>query len=63
MKSDGTMTPAKRGEYRAALDRLQAIEARHREPKSNGEREPHYIARWVLDRWGDEDRKLLEADR
>lgn len=63
MKADGTMTPAKRGAYRAALDRIQAIAARYRESKSAGERELGRIARWVLDRWGEEDRKLLEADR
>ncbi|WP_406699518.1 hypothetical protein V5E97_11700 [Singulisphaera sp. Ch08] len=63
MKADGTMTPAKRREYRAALDRIHAVEARYQEPKSDGERELRRIARWVLDRWGDEDRKLLEADR
>ena len=32
---------------------------RHREPKSDGERELHRIARWVLDRWEGEDGELL----
>ena len=63
MKDRGELTPQKRAEYRAALDRLRAIEGRHREPKSDGERELHRIARWVLDRWGEEGRKLLEAAR
>ena len=51
MKARGELTPEKRAEYRAALDRLRAIERRHREPKSDGEKELHRIARWVLDRW------------
>ena len=54
MKERGDLTPKKRGEYRAALDRLRAIEGRHREPRSDGEKELHRIARWVLDRWADE---------
>ena len=63
MAAQGKLTPQKRGEYRAALDRLRTIEVRHREPGSDGERELHRIARWVLDRWGEEGRKLLEATR
>ncbi|SIO00569.1 Hypothetical glycosyl hydrolase 6 [Singulisphaera sp. GP187] len=63
MQAAGTMTPPKRGEYRAALDRIHAVEARYRESKSDGERELRRIARWVLDRWSVEDRKLLEDDR
>jgi hypothetical protein len=62
MKSQGRLTPQKRAEYRAALDGLRRIEGRHREPRSDGEKELHRIARWVLERWGEEDRKLLEAD-
>jgi hypothetical protein len=60
MASQGKLTPPKRAEYRAALDRLRAIEVRHREPRFEGERELHRIARWVLDRWGDEQQELLE---
>jgi hypothetical protein len=63
MSTQGVLTPQKKAEYRAALDRLRAIEVRHREPKSDGERELHRIARWVLDRWDEEGRKLLEATR
>ena len=63
MAAQGKLTPQKRGEYRAALDRFREIEDHHREPKSDGERELHRIARWVLDRWGKEGRKLLEATR
>jgi hypothetical protein len=60
MASRGTLTPQGRAEYRAALDRLRAVEARHREPRSDGERELHRIARWALDQWEAEDRKLLD---
>lgn len=60
MKARGKLTPPKRAEYRAALDRLRGIEARHREPRTDGEKGLHRIARWVLDRWEGEDGKLLE---
>jgi hypothetical protein len=61
MKDRGELTAKRRAEYRAALDRIRAIEDRPREPKSVGERELHRIARWMLDRWGEEDKKLLAA--
>jgi hypothetical protein len=60
MNRQGVLTPRKRAEYRAALERLQAIERRHRQQRSGGEQELHEIAAWVVDRWGEEDRKLLE---
>jgi hypothetical protein len=63
MKDRGELTPAKRDEYRTALDRLREIERRHREPRSDGEKELHRIARWVLVRWGDESGRLLEEPR
>jgi hypothetical protein len=63
MAAQGKLTPQKRVEYRRVLDQIRAIEMRHREPKSDGERELHRIARWVVDRWGEEERKLLEATR
>jgi hypothetical protein len=63
MEAQGRLTPQKRAEYRAALDRLRRIEGRHRAPGSDCERELHRIARWVIDRWGEEDRKLLDGDR
>jgi hypothetical protein len=63
MEARGDLTPQKRAEYRAALDRLRDVEARHRDPKSAGERELRRIAGWVLDRWGDRDRKLLDDGR
>lgn len=62
MKDRGALTAKKQAEYRAALDRLRVIEGRHREARSDGEKELHRIARWVLDRWGREERALLNAD-
>jgi hypothetical protein len=59
MKDRGELTPQKKAEYRAALDRLRAIEARHRPPKSEGEKELCRIARWVLDQSGGENVNLL----
>jgi hypothetical protein len=61
MNGRGELTATKQEEYRKALDRLQAIETRHRELRSNGERELHRITRWVLDRWGGEEQKLLAS--
>ena len=63
MKGRGELTPEKRAEYRAVLDRLRAIEARQVVQKWDGERELHRIARWVLNRWEGEDGKLLEEPR
>ena len=51
MKDKGELTAVKRDGYRRTLDQLRAIEGRHREPRSEGEKELHRIARWVLDRW------------
>ena len=59
MASQGTLTPERRAEYRASLDRLRAMEGRHREPKSDGEAELHRIARWVLDEWAGRGRSDL----
>ena len=50
MEGRGEWTPRKRADYRVALERLRAIERRHRDSKSDGEQELHRIARWVLDR-------------
>jgi hypothetical protein len=61
MVDQKVVTPAKRAEYRAALDRLRSIEQRHRDPQSHGEKEMHRIARWVLEQWGAENRRLLDA--
>jgi hypothetical protein len=60
MAAQGKLTPRKRSEYRAALERLRRIEGRHREPRSDGERELRRIARWVIDRWSEEDREEIE---
>ena len=62
LKDRGELTTKTKAEARAALDRLWAIERRHRESRSGGERELHRIARWVLDRWSEEDRRLLEEE-
>ena len=47
--------------YREALNQLRAVEARHREPRSEGEKEMHRIARWVLDQWTEENQRLLAS--
>ncbi|MDR3617723.1 MAG: hypothetical protein P4L85_00090 [Paludisphaera borealis] len=61
MAAQGELTNATRAEIRAALDRVRAIAARNQKPTTDGERELRRIAIWVLDRWGENDRKLLEA--
>ena len=60
MKAQTKLTPQKSLDYRTALDRLGSIARRHRETKSDGEKELHRIAVWVLDRWCEEERKLLD---
>jgi hypothetical protein len=62
MKDRGELTAKTRAEYRAALDRLRAIEMRHREPTTDAERALHRIARWMIDRWAEGDWRLLEAE-
>jgi len=63
MRDRGDLTPEKRDAYRRALDQLRAIEGRHREPRSDGEKELHRITRWVLDRWTEEEHKLLVSPK
>ncbi len=63
MAAQGKLTPKKRAEYRAGLERIRQIEARHRDPKSDGEKELHRIARWVVDQWRADGRLLDEAPR
>ncbi len=58
MASQGKLTPEKRAEYRAGLERIRQIEARHRNPKSDGEKELHRIAQWVVEQWRDEGKLL-----
>jgi hypothetical protein len=62
LKDRGELTTKTKAEARAALDRLRAIERRHHKPRSDGERELHRIATWVLDRWSDRDRRLLQGE-
>jgi hypothetical protein len=60
MKERGELSTKRRVEYREALDRLRAVVARQREPRSDGEKELHQISRWVLDQWKEEkDQNLL----
>jgi hypothetical protein len=61
MKERGNLSSSKRVEYREALDRLRAVEGRHREPKSEGEKELRRISRWVLDRWQGINNNVLNA--
>jgi hypothetical protein len=59
MSQRGELAPKKRAEYRRALGQVREIEGRHREPRSDGEKELYRIARWVLDRWVGESGTLL----
>ena len=63
MDGRGELTPTKRADYRAALERVRGIERRHREPTSFGEIELHRVAEWVIDQWQGEDRLILEPGR
>ena len=60
MKVQGMLTSDKRDEYRATLTKLRAIDERHQEAKSEGERQLLQIARWVLTQWTPENQALLE---
>lgn len=59
MASQGVLTAERKHKYRAALDRLGEIEVRHRGATSDGEKQLHRIAKWVLDRWGHAEREPL----
>lgn len=61
MKAQGALTPKKRDEYRAALTKLQAMEERHREATSEGERQLLRIAQWVLAQWEGDNQAILEG--
>jgi hypothetical protein len=63
MRDRGDLSPEKRSEYRKMLDQVREIERRSRRQKSNGERELHRIARWVVDRWEGEGELLSEPGR
>jgi len=60
LKARGRLTPQKQDEYRAALVKVQAMEKRHREARSEGERQLLRIDRWVLRQWEGENQVLLE---
>ncbi len=60
MKAQGTLTPQKQAEYRAALVKIQVMEKRHREEKSEGGRQLHRIAQWVLGEWKGQNEALLK---
>jgi hypothetical protein len=60
MKTQGGLVPEKRAEYKAALERLRALEERHQQPGSDGERHLLQIAQWVLRQWEGRDWALLE---
>lgn len=60
MKAQGRLSPEKWNEYKAALAKLRAMEERHREARSEGERELLQLARWVLRQWEGENQALLE---
>lgn len=63
MKGRGELTPKKRADYQAALERVRGIEQRRREPTSFGEIELHRVAKWVVDRWQGEDGLIPEPGR
>jgi hypothetical protein len=58
MKAAGQLTDAKRAEYRAALDRVRAIDERYRE-KGPVCADLHRTARWITDLWRNENTRLL----
>ena len=62
MKERGPLKPAQAADYRDALERISQIAARHRSANNAGEQELYRIARWVLDQWTDQNRKLLAPD-
>ena len=59
MAARGELTTEKRTEIRAALERLEAIAARHESANSEGSRELGRIARWTIEQWSERDRALL----
>ena len=64
MRRAGRLEPAKAAEYRAALERVRAIESRHRDAASAGLAELHRVAAWLLRQWeGEEDALVPDAPR
>jgi hypothetical protein len=60
MKAQGSLTPQKQTEYKAALAKLGAIEEHHREPRTEGERQLLAIIRWVVGQWRGQNEALLK---
>lgn len=60
MNDQGRLTVQKRGEYRAALAGLRAMHQRHRDARSEGQRELLRIAQWVLKQWEGGAERILE---
>jgi hypothetical protein len=58
LKAAGQLTERKRGEYRAAVERVREIESRHR-GKGQAFAEAHRVAKWVTDQWAGDAWKLL----
>lgn len=63
MAASGALTPRKRAEVRSAIETLRAIEERHRRSTFEAEQALARIAGWMLGRWGEPERALLEVDR
>jgi len=60
LKVAGGLTTRKRREYLNSLSRIHSLERRYRDSRVDAERELGRHARWVLDRWSDADRQLLQ---
>lgn len=61
MKAQGQLTPQKQKEYRAVLTKLRAMEERHQQARSKGERQLLEIVRWVLGQWQGNNQAILES--
>ncbi|HEY1378373.1 MAG TPA: hypothetical protein VGF55_16360 [Gemmataceae bacterium] len=59
LRAGGRLTAARRAEYRAALDRVRAIERRYR-GQAGPLAELHRVAAWVAGRWNGDNGKLLD---
>ena len=51
MKDRGELTPARKAEYDAALERVREINHRYAGAIRQGETELHRISAWVLAQW------------
>ena len=61
MKARGELKPERTADYRAALEKIRGIAARHRTATNPAKRELHRIAQWVLDQWTGKNAELLAA--